>query len=125
MRRPSGSGDEKLGQHLRTGGEAAGWTAGELAEVPDQVRLIEISALDCNPGPTPWRHGGIEPCHESLESGDPRQSLRSDTHLTLEASLELPPAQPESGGQSADRDAAVRGSDRSGGGDNATVRIGP
>ena len=88
MRRPSGPRDEQLGQNLRTRREAAGWTARELAEVADQVRLIEIAALDRDAGPTPRRHGGIEPGHESLESCYSREPFRSDTHFALEAALE-------------------------------------
>ena len=124
MRRQSGPRDEQLGQNLRTRREAAGWTARELAEVADQVRLIEIAALDRDAGPAPRRHGGIEPGHESLEPGDSREPLRTHAHLALEPALELPSAEPESGGELPDRDAAMRGSNRCRGSDNAPVRTG-
>ena len=87
------------------------WTTGEVAEIPDEMRLIGVAALGRRTDAALGNVHPVEHRQRELEPRDARQPLRRDADDFLEATFEMTSGHACPAGERIDRRLAASGGD--------------
>ena len=107
MRHGGGLRAERLRRAALQGGEAGGGLAGEVAEVADHVRLIEVSR-GAGEGGSVERGSLAAEIQGALQSCEPIEDLGTDADVAFEDALDLAHAEGVAGGDVVDQGLLVR-----------------